>query len=674
MKKRKTYEISVIDKTYSKTISDETKFYTSDTSLELVFKLKETEYTFESAEIVLLNIDDRSLVTRPVSKVNNDYVYELDDDIIPHYGEWHGQLRFEQAGEFYGSSPVKFRIENDLGNERPPQLSDVQSWVNLKRYADGLVDELKQAVLSVEGIEDTFNENENIRQSQFETNESERQSAEQGRVEAEKQREGTVTKIENRQTFVENQFSIINQELTDKDVISAPEIIAARNGETTLNDRLDKEHQEVTAQLAQTEKLSSVFTKITENGEVSKIRLIGDSITYGTGASGVTPPATTNREIVIRQGTMIYEANEDYDSWANIFKRYIQEKYPEVDVFNAGIPGITAVEADHLKEDLIPEVDVLIIMLGTNDILQTSSLSEFESHMRSLLAYAQSKSKQMIVISPTPSLNEFEDEDETVLNSSRNFPLKDVDRVITSICVENGYFHISMFKEFLKFGSNTGIKLKDTLNDNLHPNDYGHSLFFGILQTKLGFVKTTKSMTVLNSLSDNKPYLQQDTELDNIFNKPIHDYEINKIHYSNVYTNYQDFPTNSRGLLETFRSSSELYSYQAYRPLYSTDVYTRFWTESGWGDFFRGETFREFNTTIDTPISNFPANTITYKHFPYSQRLDFPEQSEGLLVTYKAREAYSYQEYHPLRKNRVYKRFVKADGSWSDFELVGGVL
>ena len=174
MKKRKTYEISVIDKTYSKIISDETKFYTSDTALELVFKLKETEYTFESAEIVLLNIDDRSLTTRPVSKINNDFVYELDDDITPHYGEWLGQLRFEQSGEFYGSSPVKFRIENDLSNGRPPQLSDVQSWVSLKKYADGLVDELKQAVLSVEGIEDTFNENELGRQTTFEMSESER--------------------------------------------------------------------------------------------------------------------------------------------------------------------------------------------------------------------------------------------------------------------------------------------------------------------------------------------------------------------------------------------------------------------------------------------------------------------------------------------------------------------
>lgn len=176
MKKRKTYEISVIDKTYSNTISDETKFYTSDTALELGFELKETEYNFESAEIVLLNIDDRSLVTRSVAKNLDSFTYELDDDITAHFGDWRGQLRFEQAGEVYVSSPIKFRIENDLSNDRPPQLSDVQSWVNLKRYADSLTEELKQAVLSVEGIEDTFNENELERQNQFETAEQSRQT------------------------------------------------------------------------------------------------------------------------------------------------------------------------------------------------------------------------------------------------------------------------------------------------------------------------------------------------------------------------------------------------------------------------------------------------------------------------------------------------------------------
>ena len=206
MKKKKTYEISVIDKTYSNTISDETKFYTSDTALKLGFELKETGYSFESAEIVLLNIDDLSLVTRTVTKNSDGFTYDLDDDITAHYGEWRGQLILKQAGEIYVSSKIKFRIENDLSNELPPQLSDVKSWVSLKRYADGLVDELKQAVLDFKKTEDTFNENETTRQqaesqrqSTFETNEierqtafstaeQERQNAELIRVEAENQR------------------------------------------------------------------------------------------------------------------------------------------------------------------------------------------------------------------------------------------------------------------------------------------------------------------------------------------------------------------------------------------------------------------------------------------------------------------------------------------------------
>ena len=53
-----------------------------------------------------------------------------------------------------------------------------------------------------------------------------------------------------RQDNVEIQFNSVQQELTDKDPISAPEIIAARNGEPTLSDRLDKENQEINTQLA----------------------------------------------------------------------------------------------------------------------------------------------------------------------------------------------------------------------------------------------------------------------------------------------------------------------------------------------------------------------------------------------------------------------------------------
>ena len=180
MKKRKIYEISVIDKTYSKTISDETKFYTSDTALELVFKLKETEYTFESAEIVLLNINDKSLITRRVVKSDEGFVYTFEKDIIAHYGEWKAQLMFIENVDAHVASPIKFRIENDLYSTKPQALSDVVSWVNLKLYAEKLVGEFKQAVDRVVAknveIENTFKANEQSRQSQFESDERSRQT------------------------------------------------------------------------------------------------------------------------------------------------------------------------------------------------------------------------------------------------------------------------------------------------------------------------------------------------------------------------------------------------------------------------------------------------------------------------------------------------------------------
>ena len=136
----------MINKTYSKTYSDETKFYTSDTALELNFQLKEVEYDFDSAEIILLNVDDRSLVTRPVGKSADGFTYELEDDIVEHYGEWKGQLKLNEGGEIYVSSPVSFRIENDLNNDRPPQLTDIRDWETLRQNAKDLIAEMGDIV------------------------------------------------------------------------------------------------------------------------------------------------------------------------------------------------------------------------------------------------------------------------------------------------------------------------------------------------------------------------------------------------------------------------------------------------------------------------------------------------------------------------------------------------
>lgn len=72
-----------------------------------------------------------------------------------------------------------------------------------------------------------------------------------------------VVEVEGRQDEVESQFQDVIENTTDKDVVSAPEIIAARNGEANLKARLDKENQEVTAQLAQIEtNLNSISTDL----------------------------------------------------------------------------------------------------------------------------------------------------------------------------------------------------------------------------------------------------------------------------------------------------------------------------------------------------------------------------------------------------------------------------
>ena len=62
-----------------------------------------------------------------------------------------------------------------------------------------------------------------------------------------------------RQDAVEDFNTQVIQEMTDKDVISAPEIIQSRKGEANLNARLDKEYNEVTTQLAQTRKYENVI-------------------------------------------------------------------------------------------------------------------------------------------------------------------------------------------------------------------------------------------------------------------------------------------------------------------------------------------------------------------------------------------------------------------------------
>ena len=185
MEKRKVFKISIIDKEISRTEFDRNTFYTSDTELTLVFKLIEKNYTYEHGEILLYNENDESFVTRTVTKKENDFVYELNDDIIPHYGTWKAQLQLVNYGDVYTSKPFEFNIVNDLSNLAPqPTLTDINNWATLKQNANELIDEMQDIIVSIENAELGRSNQEKYRQQA----ESERVNKENYRQRAESER------------------------------------------------------------------------------------------------------------------------------------------------------------------------------------------------------------------------------------------------------------------------------------------------------------------------------------------------------------------------------------------------------------------------------------------------------------------------------------------------------
>ena len=217
MEKRKVFKISIIDKEISRIEFDRNTFYTSDSELTLVFKLIEKDYTYENGEILLYNEDDKSFVTREITKQENDFVYELDLDIIPHYGTWKAQLQLVNDGDVYTSKPFEFSIVNDLSNLAPqPTLTDINNWSTLKQSAAELIDEMQDIIVDVESAESERAIKENLRQKA----ESERVIKENIRQNSELKRENQENTRQNRESKRENnekQRRIAEFERVDKE-------------------------------------------------------------------------------------------------------------------------------------------------------------------------------------------------------------------------------------------------------------------------------------------------------------------------------------------------------------------------------------------------------------------------------------------------------------------------
>ncbi len=649
----------MINKTYSKKYSDETKFYTSDTALELNFQLKEVEYDFDSAEIILLNVDDGSLVTRPVVKSAVGFTYELEDDIVEHYGEWKGQLKFNEGGEIYVSSPVSFRIDNDLNNDRPPKLTEVNTWKNLREIADKLIIDLQ--------IE----------------------------------QDAALEFLGNRQDKVESEFNVLQQEMTDKDPISAPEIIVARNGEDTLKARLDKDLAQTKQRFEENPNPSigkgpkdtrPVITIVTDDARRQDITIFKDM--FQRVGLPVSTAVSPNRNINTPDYGNVYltvdeiRTLQDEFGWEIVSHTWNHERLTEIS--DEALDFTLKESRDWLRDNGFKGYEYLMYPFGLYDERVKRVAAKYYRAARTTAGLWGSVINQFPVASYQLSTRFFS---QTV---SLDILKADVDRLIERGGWLNLFFHSweiddwsreADFEELLNYvKSKQDLGLVDVMGYKDTYERYGNII------DQASYVDKDDDMFIVQQNGNVRTNFGKTKKIANnsLNNSSLpNEFPLDYTSYMTSTISENGFPTPS-GTLETIyfnpnpnEPTNTRYCRQTYYPYNSSRVYTRGYLADGWtawstpGSGTSTPTESQFaiitgsSVNGNTPPSEFPASKLTL----YSKGTNTPGMPTtigGILSVCKIGTDYSfwYQEFKASGGNRKWRRYATSGTAWSAWQLI----
>ena len=234
------------------------------------------------------------------------------------------------------------------------------------------------------------------------------------------------------------------------------------------------------------------------SGEITKIKVIGDSITHGVGGTGFQVDYGDGKVICVIDAMsgsngVSFKVNTKGECWANSFKKYIETKYPYVTVNCWGTRGMSAhswltrghTENNVFKnclEQLITDEDELVIcMIGTNDRSQGANIEEFALNMTTVINYILGKGKKLLLMSSLPASLSNEN------NGTQNFHMEDVNNLLCNFANNYNLWFVSLYNEVNKYLRNSKTSLNSILGDGLHPNDEGYDLMYKLLLEALGF-------------------------------------------------------------------------------------------------------------------------------------------------------------------------------------------
>lgn len=217
------------------------------------------------------------------------------------------------------------------------------------------------------------------------------------------------------------------------------------------------------------------------NGEVTRINLIGDSITAGVGIPSHSVP-DDGKVIFENDDELFRESNHSAESWANDFRGYINNNFTGIDFINSGIGGKSAEWAAQNQESWLSDnEDVVFVMLGTND-RSSGDEEALKNNLENFLGYVDSVSNTMIVMSPPPASTDTE----------YDLGSEEINEVVKQIAEENDYTFISHYNHFNEYIDDNDIDMTDLIHpDGTHPIEKGYHEMWNHIKSELDLDKIT---------------------------------------------------------------------------------------------------------------------------------------------------------------------------------------
>lgn len=251
-----------------------------------------------------------------------------------------------------------------------------------------------------------------------------------------------------RQDEVESQFQDVIDNTTGKDIISAPEIIAARDGEANLKARLDKEKNEVNTQLDQMGQSGlNAFVEKISNGEPVEVETWGDS-TYA------------------REDGLV----------SKVFQRTVREYYHNnaLTVVNKGLSGdgtnnrIITWDSDMHSSN----ADIIYMNYCINDAKgSNSSLNPkidgfaYKNNLIEMVRIARKHNKIIVMETPNPATKNNSINMTGVPEEVKNFA-----QIMRDVALEYNVPLVDNFKLLEKYLKGNNRSVKKLLPDGYHPS------------------------------------------------------------------------------------------------------------------------------------------------------------------------------------------------------------